>query len=171
MSDGRVFSQGRTKRHGPLTFDTQQMGQSDNGFLIHVCRDVGHQRQVFHQTTGFSFRGIARTQHSPLTRLQRTRSTNLPRLLELRADTRHHSESGNERKAREHMGYTSPIHFESLEGPVPGGYCSHETGRNEISGELHSVEGIELRRAGRFLQDLVDPGLQCRIEGLEQVLE
>ena len=72
------------------------MSKLDDGLLIHICRDMGHQRQVFHQATCFSFRRIAWTQHSPLTRLQRTRSTDFPCLLELRADACHHPESGDE---------------------------------------------------------------------------
>ena len=69
------------------------------------------------------------------------------------------------------MGHTGPVHFEPLEGPVPGGDCSHETGRNEIPSELHGIERVELGCTGGFFQDLVDPGLQCRVEGLEQVLK
>lgn len=69
------------------------------------------------------------------------------------------------------MGHSSPVHFESLEGPVSGGDSSHEAGRDEISGELHSVKGIELGRAGGFFEYLVDPRLQCHVEGLKKVFK
>ena len=57
------------------------------------------------------------------------------------------------------MGHASPVHFETLEGPVSGRDGPHEAGCNEISGELHGIEGVELGRAGGFFQDLVNPGL------------
>ena len=69
------------------------------------------------------------------------------------------------------MGHPSSVHFESFEGPVSGGDGPHEAGRDEIPSELHSVEGVELGRAGRFFEDLVDAGLQCHIEGLEKVFK
>ena len=65
------------------------------------------------------------------------------------------------------MGHAGPVHFESFEGPVSSGDGPHETGCNEIASELHGVEGVELGRAGGFFQDLIDPGLQCRVEGLK----
>lgn len=65
------------------------------------------------------------------------------------------------------MSNTSPIHFESLEGPVSGGNGPYETGCNEISSKLHGVEGVEFGRARRLFQNLVDPRLQCYVESLE----
>lgn len=46
------------------------------------------------------------------------------------------------------MGNTCPIHFEALKGPVPGRDGPHETGRDEIPGELHSVESVEFGGSG-----------------------
>jgi len=69
------------------------------------------------------------------------------------------------------MGHARPVHFESLEGPVSSGDGSDEAGCNEISGELHGVEGVELGRAGGFFQDLINPGLQRRVEGLKQIFK
>lgn len=69
------------------------------------------------------------------------------------------------------MGHAGPVHFESLERPVSGRNGPHEAGCNKISSELHGVEGIELGRAGGLFQDLVDPRLQRRVEGLKQVFE
>ena len=69
------------------------------------------------------------------------------------------------------MGHARPVHLESLEGPVPSGDGPYEAGCNKISGKLHGVEGVEFGRAGGFLQDLVDSGFQCRVEGLKQIFE
>ena len=69
------------------------------------------------------------------------------------------------------MCYSGPIHFKSLEGPVSGGNGSREAGCNEISSELHGVEGVKLGRARGFFEDLVDPRLQCHIESLKKVFK
>ena len=69
------------------------------------------------------------------------------------------------------MCHSSPVHFEPLEGPVSGGDGSHEAGCNEISSELHGVEGVKLSRARGFFKDLVDPRLQRHVEGLKKVFK
>ena len=69
------------------------------------------------------------------------------------------------------MCHSSPVHFKSFEGPVSGGNGSYEARCDEIPSELHGVEGVKLRRARGFLEDLVDPGLQCHVEGLEKVFK
>lgn len=69
------------------------------------------------------------------------------------------------------MGHPSSVHFESFEGPVPGGDGPHEAGCDEISSELHGVERVKLSRAGGFFENLVDPGLQCHVEGLKKVFK
>ena len=48
------------------------------------------------------------------------------------------------------MGNTCPIHFEAFKGPVPSGDGPHETGRDEIPGELHGVESVEFGGSGRL---------------------
>lgn len=69
------------------------------------------------------------------------------------------------------MCHPCPVHFKSLEGPVSGGNGSREAGCDEISSELHSIEGVELGRARGLFEDLVDAGLQCDIEGLKKVFK
>lgn len=167
ISGSGVVSKRRINGHGPLALNPQKVCQPNDGLLIHVCRDVGHQCQVFHQTTGFSFRCIAGTEHPPLTRLQRARSADLPRLLELGADTRHHPQGRDKRKTGQYMGNACPVHFESFKRPVSGGDGPHEAGCNEVPSELHGIESVEFGCAGGFFQDLIDPRLQCHVESLE----
>jgi hypothetical protein len=58
-----------------------------------------------------------------------------------------------------------------LRDQFPVEMARDEAGCNEISSELHGVEGVELGRAGGFFEDLVDPRLQCHVEGLKKVFK
>ena len=105
-----------------------------------------HQREVLDQPASFSFRRVARTQHAPLTGLQRAGATDLARLLELGRDSGHHPESRDERKPAENMRYASSVHLEPFEGPVPCGYRTHKARSDMIPLELHRIERIEFAR-------------------------
>ena len=65
-----------------------------------------------------SLRGVRRTQHAPLRRLQGARPADLPRLLELGGDPGHHAQSRNIGETRQNLGHTLPVHLESLQRPV-----------------------------------------------------
>ena len=130
-----------------------------------------HKRKVLHQPTRLPFRRIARAQHAPLTRLQRTRPTDLPRLLELGRDARHHPQRRDEREATEDVRDSRTVHLEPLEGPVSCRNGAHEASSDVVALELHGGEGVKLGRARGLLQHLVNGRLQVRVERLEEVLE
>jgi hypothetical protein len=119
----RRRKRGRKKR----TFNTNKEANVPNRILLNIRRNMRHQRQVLHQSTRLSFRRITRTQHSPLTRLQRSRSTDLPRLLELGRDTGHHSQRRDETQPRKDVSDPRPLHLETLEGPITGRDGADET--------------------------------------------
>jgi hypothetical protein len=60
-------------------------------FFQRLRRDVGHEGEILDQTASFTFWGVRGAEHSPLTRLQRTRSTDLSGFFELRVNSRHHA--------------------------------------------------------------------------------
>ena len=74
------------------TLNSEEERNAYDWILLHISRNVCHQREVLDQSAGLSFWGIARTQHTPLARLQRSGTTDLPRLLELTRDARHHAQ-------------------------------------------------------------------------------
>lgn len=71
-------------RGTPLTFHAQHICQTDDWLLFHIGRNVSHESKILHQTAGLAFWRITGAQHTPLTGLQRSRTADLPRLLELR---------------------------------------------------------------------------------------
>ena len=132
-----------SERKARRTFDTQHVCQPDDGLLIDVRRDVGHQGEVLDETARLAFGGVAGTKHSPLTRLQRSRSTHLPRLLELGADAGHHAQCADEREPAEDVRDACPLHLEPLQRPVPGGDRTDEARSNMVALELHRVERVK----------------------------
>jgi hypothetical protein len=66
-----------------ITFDSEHQRETDNRSLLYIRRDVCHKSQILDQPTRLSLGRVTRTQHSPLTWLQRSRATNLPRLFKL----------------------------------------------------------------------------------------
>ena len=87
------------RKGGLLTFYAEHERDFNDRFLLYVGGDVGHERQVFDQSAGFSFGCVARTQHSPLARLQRPRAADFACLLKLRGDSRHHTQCRDKTKA------------------------------------------------------------------------
>ena len=164
---------GRQRVPGPVsrTFYPEHERYPDDRFLLHVRSDMRHQGKVLDQTACFSFGRVAGTKHAPLTGLQRSRPTDLTRLLELRRDTGHHPQGRNERKPTQHVRDARPVHFETLERPVSGGDRPHKTGSDVIALELHRVERVKLACAGRLLQHFVNCGFKVGVECLEQVFE
>ena len=59
---------------GVTVLDAKLKRQLDELLLLAVCRDVSHECQVFDKTASFSFGCVRGTKHSPLRRLQRTRT-------------------------------------------------------------------------------------------------
>lgn len=132
---------------------------------------MSHQRQVLDKSARLSLRRITRTEHSPLTRLQRSRSRDLARLLKLRRDPRHHAQRRDETQTREDVGDTGALHLETLEGPVTGRDGADETLGDAVAVELELLDRVELGRAVRLLEDLVDVDLQVVVELLEEIFE
>uniref|UniRef100_A0A2P2MN71 DNA-directed RNA polymerase subunit beta n=1 Tax=Rhizophora mucronata TaxID=61149 RepID=A0A2P2MN71_RHIMU len=64
-------------------FNTQTITQSNQGVFFFISGNMSHQGQVLHQSTRFTLRSITRTKHSPLARLQCSRSTYFPGLHQL----------------------------------------------------------------------------------------
>lgn len=130
-----------------------------------------HQGKVFDKTASFSFWRVAGTEHTPLTGLERTWTTNFSCLLKLRRDTSHHAERTDVTQPTKDMGNSSPLHLETLKRPVSGRDRADETSGYVVALELHRVECIELGSPRRFLQYFVDRRLEVRVEGLEEIFE
>ena len=149
------------------TLNSEEERNAYDWILLHISRNVCHQREVLDQSAGLSFWGIARTQHTPLARLQRSGTTDLPRLLELGADTRHHTQCADERESTENVSDTGPLHLETLQRPVARTDRAHKASRDVVAHKLHGVERVELRCSRWLLQDFVDGGLEVCVEGFE----
>lgn len=61
-----------------------------------------------------SFRCVRGTEHPPLRRLERTRTTHFSCFLKLGGDSCHHAKSRNIRQTRQHLGHALAVHFKSL---------------------------------------------------------
>ena len=147
------------------------MNKTDYRLFFDISRDVGHERQILHQSTSLSFWRVARTQHAPLAGLQRSGSTDLTCLLKLRRYPGHHAESRYEREPAEDMRNAGTVHLEPLQRPIPGGNGANEASSDVITLELHRVERVKLAGPLRFLQHLVNCRFQICVESLEQILE
>lgn len=132
---------------------------------------MGHQRQVLDETARFSFGGIACTQHTPLTRLQSSRTGDLSRLFELRADSSHHSKRGYETQTAENVRDSGTLHSETLNIPVSGRERSCERRCYDVSVHHECIHRVEIFSPVGLAQDLVDTLLEIGIEGLEAILE
>ena len=153
------------------TLDADEEANVPDRNLLDIGRDVGHEREVLHESARLPLGRVARAQHAPLTRLERSRSRDLSRLLELGRDARHHAEGRDEREAREDVGDPGALHLEALEGPVAGRDGAHEPLRDPVAVQLELLDRVELGRALRLLEDLVNVRLEVVVELLEQVLE
>ena len=153
------------------TFDADEEADVPNRLLLDIRRDVGHEGEVLDESARLSFGGITRAEDTPLTRLERTRTRDLPRLLELRRDPRHHPKRRDERQPREDMGNARALHLEPLERPVARRDRSHKALRDAVAVELELLDRVELGRAVDLLENLVDVGLEVVVELLEEVLE
>mmetsp|Transcript_34960 Transcript_34960/g.87209 ORF Transcript_34960/g.87209 Transcript_34960/m.87209 type:complete len:662 (-) Transcript_34960:1408-3393(-) len=71
--------------------------------LVVVRRHVRCERQVLDQAARLPLGRVRRAEHAPLRRLQRARSGDFARLLELGHDARHHAERRDEGEARENL--------------------------------------------------------------------
>lgn len=159
------------KDGGRRTFDSDEEANVPNRLLLDIGRDVGHERQVLDESARLSFGGITRAEDTPLTRLERTRSRDLARLLELRRDASHHPERRDERQPREDVSDPRTLHLESLERPVARRDGANEALRDAVAVELELLDGVEFGRAVDLLEDLVDVGLEIVVELLEEILE
>lgn len=153
------------------TLDADEEADVPDGLLVNIGRDVGHEGEVLDEATGFSLGRVARAQHAPLARLERTRSTDLARLLELGRDARHHAERRDERQAAEDVRDAGALHLEPLERPVARRDGAHKALRDAITVELELLDRVKLGRAVGLLEDLVNVRLEVVVELLEQVLE
>ena len=143
-------------------------GQASDRLLFLIGRDVGHQREVLDQATGFTLRSVRGAEHPPLGGLEGAGPAHLSRLFELAGDAGHVTESGYEGEAGENLGDPGPIHLESLYGPVAGGYGVGESVGNLIL--AHVPHDVELRGPLPGNGVIGDP-LQLGVEFLEEVLE
>ena len=99
--------------------------------------------EIFHQTTGLTLRRIRGTDHSPLRWLQSSRTANFPCLLKLRVYTSHHSQRRDVRETHQNLSDALPLHFESLQDPVPAADRVLETLRDQVRpDQRHGVELI-----------------------------
>lgn len=65
-----------------------------------------------------SFRSVRRAEHSPLRRLERSRTTHFSCFFKLGRDSCHHAQCGYIWQARQHLSHTLAIHFKSLQRPI-----------------------------------------------------
>jgi hypothetical protein len=69
------------------------------------------------------------------------------------------------------VGDSGTLHLESLERPVSRRDGADESLRDAVAVELKLLDGVELGRAVRLLEDLVDVGLEVVVELLEEIFE
>lgn len=153
------------------TFDAKGKGQPSDRFLFDICGDVRHESQILDQSTRLSFWGVTRTKHTPLTGLQRSRTTDLSRLFELRRNASHHSQRRDEAQSAQDVCDPSTFHLKPLQGPVSRRDGPDKSGCDMVTLELHRVEGIKLGCPRGLLQDLVNSSFEVRVECFEEVLE
>ena len=111
---------------------------------------MSHESQILDETASLPFGRITRTQHSPLTRLKRTGSTNFSRLFKLTGDSGHHAQGRNITEPTEDMGNTGAFHLETLNGPVAGRYGTGEAGTDGIAVGCHGLDRVPASRSGRL---------------------
>eukprot|EP00968_Pinguiococcus_pyrenoidosus_P008708 scaffold641_cov237-Pinguiococcus_pyrenoidosus.AAC.16 len=108
-------------------------------------------------------------EHTPLGWLQRSRTTDLARFLELRVQAGHHSQRTDVAQSTEHLRDARPVHSKSLEDPVSCAERKDEALCDGISS--YHLDNVERLRAIRFAEHGVRVPLEVRIHPLEEVLE